>query len=116
MQNSYIDLTLRAPGFMSNTIQLRSRGVVTLPKALRDKYDLDEGDVLHVVDVDGAFVLTPVAPVVPELSRKIERLRKDAGLTTDDLLSRLQDERRRVTRTHYGASPSDADETSKQDG
>lgn len=86
----------------SSTVQLRSRGVLTLPKALRDKYDLDEGDALHLVDVDGTFVLTPMQPVVPALAREIERLREEKGLSTDQLLKRLQDERKALTNERYG--------------
>jgi bifunctional DNA-binding transcriptional regulator/antitoxin component of YhaV-PrlF toxin-antitoxin module len=89
----------------SSTVQLRSRGVLTLPKALRDKYDLDEGDALHLVDVDGTFVLTPMQPVVPSLAREIERLREEAGLTTNELLTRLRDERAARTRERYGDPP-----------
>jgi bifunctional DNA-binding transcriptional regulator/antitoxin component of YhaV-PrlF toxin-antitoxin module len=69
----------------SRTIQLRSRGVLTLPKALRDKYDLGEGDALYLVDVGGTFVLTPMQPMVPSLAREIERLREEAGLSTEQL-------------------------------
>jgi len=48
---------------MSATIQLRKRGVLTLPKSIRDKYHLEEGDALRLVDVDGVFVLTPMTPM-----------------------------------------------------
>ncbi|MFB6279885.1 MAG: AbrB/MazE/SpoVT family DNA-binding domain-containing protein [Salinibacter sp.] len=89
----------------SNTVQLRSRGVLTLPKALRDKYDLDQGDALHLVDVDGTFVLTPMEPVVPSLAREIEQLREEKGLSTDQLLKRLRDEREALTNERYGAPP-----------
>lgn len=90
---------------VSSTVQLRSRGVLTIPKALRDKYNLDEGDALHLVDVDGTFVLTPLQPVVPSLAQEIERLREEAGLTTDELLERLRDERAALTRERYGDPP-----------
>jgi bifunctional DNA-binding transcriptional regulator/antitoxin component of YhaV-PrlF toxin-antitoxin module len=89
----------------SSTVQLRSRGVLTLPKALRDKYDLDEGDALHLVDVDGTFVLTPMQPVVPALAREIEQLREEEGLSTNQLLKRLRDEREALTNERYGAPP-----------
>jgi len=89
----------------SSTVQLRSRGVLTLPKALRDKYDLDEGDALHLVDVDGTFVLTPMQPVAPGLAREIERLREEEGLSTDQLLKRLRDEREALTTERYGEPP-----------
>lgn len=57
------------------------------------------GDVL---DLDGVFVLSPRASVVPELAAEIERLRLEAGLSTEDLLASLRAERERATRQRYG--------------
>src|SRR3989442_16025543 len=37
-------------------------GTVTLPAALREKYRLDEGDPLTVVDLDGAARVDPSFP------------------------------------------------------
>jgi bifunctional DNA-binding transcriptional regulator/antitoxin component of YhaV-PrlF toxin-antitoxin module len=39
-------------------IQVRKRGVFTLPAELREKYDIQEGDTFRLVDLDGVFVLT----------------------------------------------------------
>ena len=84
------------------TLQVRDRGVVTLPKPLRERYGLGTGDVLDVVDLDGVFVLSPRASVVPELAAEIERLRLEAGYTTEELLESLRAERERATRERYG--------------
>lgn len=89
------------------TVQLRDRGVVTLPKALRDRYGLAAGDALRVLDLDGVFVVTPMVPMVPELAREIERLRTEAGLSTEDLLEGLQRERERYARERYGVEADD---------
>ena len=86
----------------ARTVQVRDRGVVTLPKPLRERYGLGVGDVLDVLDLDGVFVLSPRASVVPELAAEIERLRLEAGLTTEDLLESLRAERERATRERYG--------------
>ncbi|PAP74557.1 hypothetical protein BSZ37_20470 [Rubrivirga marina] len=83
-------------------VQVRDRGVITLPKPLRERYGLGTGDVLDIVDLDGVFVLSPRASVVPELAAEIERLRVEAGLSTEDLLESLRAERERATRERYG--------------
>lgn len=93
---------------MSDVIQLRKRGVFTLPKSLRDKYELGEGDALQLVDVDGVFVLTPMAPMVPKLAREIQRLRERDGVSTEELLQHLRDTRTRLTQEQYGEEPADA--------
>lgn len=85
----------------AESLRLRSRGVFTLPKHLREKYDLAEGDALRLVDLGGVFVLTPLRPMVPELSREIERLREEAGLSTEELLGNLRAERQRSYEEHY---------------
>jgi AbrB family looped-hinge helix DNA binding protein len=41
------------------TVQVRKRGVLTLPAELRQKYDIEEGDTFRLVDLDGVFVITP---------------------------------------------------------
>jgi AbrB family looped-hinge helix DNA binding protein len=89
---------------MGNTaVQVRKRGVVTLPAELRQKYDIQEGDTFRLVDLDGIFVLTPMVPMVPELAREIERLRLEAGLSTEELLEGLREERERYYEETYAA-------------
>ncbi|MDT0631976.1 hypothetical protein RM540_09480 [Rubrivirga sp. F394] len=75
---------------------------MTLPKPLRERYGLGVGDVLDVLDLDGVFVLSPRASVVPELAAEIERLRLEAGYTTEELLESLRGERERYVRERYG--------------
>ena len=97
-------------------VQLRDRGVVTLPKPLRDRYGLGTGDVLDVVDLDGVFVLSPRASVLPELAAEIERLRLVAGYTTEELLESLRGERERYVRERYGDALVDGLSTPDPDG
>jgi AbrB family looped-hinge helix DNA binding protein len=86
---------------MEATIQVRKRGVVTLPAELRDKYGIEEGDTFRVVDLDGILVLTPMVPMVPELAREIERARLEAGLSTEELLQSLREQRERYAQETY---------------
>lgn len=86
---------------MSTTIQVRDRGVLTLPSDVREKYGIQPGDTFRLVDLDGIFVLTPMVPMVPELAREIERLRLEAGLSTEDLLLTLREQRERYQREQY---------------
>ena len=86
---------------MSETLQIRKRGVVTLPAELRQKYNIQEGDSYRVLDLDGIFVLTPMVPMVPELAREIEKARLEAGLSMEDLLKSLRQQRERYHRETY---------------
>lgn len=83
---------------MDTTVQVRDRGVLTLPADLREKYGIRTGDSFRLVDLDGVFVLTPMVPMVPELAREIERARLEAGLSTSDLLRTLREQREQYRR------------------
>jgi hypothetical protein len=43
--------------------------------------------------------------MVPGLSSKIEELREETGLATEELLSRLEEERETLVRDRYGEAP-----------
>src|ERR671934_823131 len=86
---------------MDSTVQVRDRGVLTLPAELREKYGIRAGDTFRLVDLDGIFVLTPMVPMVPELAREIERARIEAGLSSEELLRSLREQRERYHREHY---------------
>ena len=87
---------------MALTIQVRQRGALTLPVELRQRYNIQPGDTFRVVDLDGIFVLTPMAPMVPELAREIERARIEAGLSVEDMLQELREQRERYVAENYG--------------
>jgi len=82
---------------MNATIQVRQRGALTLPVELRDRYNIEPGDTYRVLDLDGIFVLTPLVPMVPELARQIEATRRAAGLSIEELLTALREQRTQYT-------------------
>jgi bifunctional DNA-binding transcriptional regulator/antitoxin component of YhaV-PrlF toxin-antitoxin module len=87
---------------MDTTIQVRERGVITLPSELREKYQIETGQIFRLVDLDGIFVFVPMVPIVPELANEIERLRLEAGLSMEDLLVSLREQREQYTTDKYG--------------
>ena len=89
---------------MSDTVQVRERGVLTLPVALRERHNIRPGDTFRVVDLDGVLVLTPLVPMVPELAREIERARIEAGISTDELLRGVREQRERYYREAHGGA------------
>jgi AbrB family looped-hinge helix DNA binding protein len=87
---------------MEATVQVRQRGTLTLPAELREKYGIQPGDTFRLVDLDGIFVLTPMVTMVPELAREIELARLDAGLSIEELLANVREQRERYYRENYG--------------
>lgn len=95
---------------MDKTVQVRQRGTLTLPAELRDKYGIRNGDTFRLVDLDGVFVLTPMVPMVPELAREIEKMRQEAGLTTQELLVSLREQRETYYTEKYASQPDEPDQ------
>ena len=87
---------------MTMTIQIRKKGNLTLPVDLRNKYNLDEGDVFTLIDLgDGSFLLTPQVSQVNRLGDRVTRILKEEGVSLEDLLTALDEERQQYYREHY---------------
>ena len=87
---------------MPISLQIQQRGTLTLPTDLINRHEIKPGDILHLIDLDGIFVLTSTVPMVPELAREIERMRREAGLSIEELLTSLREQREQVHLEHYG--------------
>jgi AbrB family looped-hinge helix DNA binding protein len=79
------------------TVQIRKRGTITLPAPLRDKYQMEEGDPLTLLDTGEGIFLSPRRSLLPKLAQEIERLRVEHGLSTEELIQGVAEQRR-----HYG--------------
>ena len=84
------------------TLQIRSKGTITLPASLRKKYGLEEGGMINLIEVgDGSFFLVPVESKVIRSADKVGRKVQEAGVTLEDLLGTLDEERREYYKEHY---------------
>ena len=79
-------------------VQISRTGAITLPAKARSRYKLEWGDVLTFIDLDGVFLLCPKRSVVPELAKEIEKQRQEAGMTVENLLEGLNEQRRQYRR------------------
>ena len=77
---------------------LNSKGQVTIPAALRAKFNLREGDEVDVVEVDGALRIVRAEPSRTAGQRMVQRMRGTAtskdveGMTTDEIMELLRGE------------------------
>jgi bifunctional DNA-binding transcriptional regulator/antitoxin component of YhaV-PrlF toxin-antitoxin module len=84
------------------TIQIRRKGVITLPIELRRRYGLDEGDVLTLEDLgDGSFLLTPHVSQVGRFGDRVAKAMEEAGVSPEEVLKALEEERENYYREHY---------------
>jgi AbrB family looped-hinge helix DNA binding protein len=81
---------------MNNTFQVQvvRRGIITLPKELRDNNNIEEGDVMTLVDLgDGVVVMSPRRSRVDEIANKLAREWQDSGETLESMLTTLREVR-----------------------
>ena len=77
------------------TVQMTQRGVVILPKALRERYKLRPGDRFTLLDLGGIFVLTPRRSEIDALADRITQALTERGETLETMLQVLREERER---------------------
>ncbi|WP_309690470.1 AbrB/MazE/SpoVT family DNA-binding domain-containing protein [Armatimonas sp.] len=72
------------------SVEVAQRGQVTLPKALRDQYDIKSGQQFTVIDLGGAFLLSPKESKVEALCDQIKGELLQEGTSLEDLLAELR--------------------------
>jgi AbrB family looped-hinge helix DNA binding protein len=77
---------------------LNSKGQVTIPAALRAKFNLREGDEVDVIEIDGALRIVRSESSLTAGQRMVQRMRGTAGskdvegMTTDEIMELLRGE------------------------
>jgi AbrB family looped-hinge helix DNA binding protein len=78
---------------MKNTFQVQvvRRGIITLPKQLRDYNHIEEGDMLTLIDLgDGVVIMSPQRSRVDEIANKLAKEWQDSGESLESMLSALR--------------------------
>jgi len=81
---------------MNNTFQVQvvRRGIITLPKELREHNQIEEGDMLTLIDLgDGVVVMSPQRSRVDEIANKLAKEWQDSGESLETMLSTLREVR-----------------------
>ncbi len=76
---------------MTKTIQLRKRGLLTLPVEIRNRYQLDEDDPMTLVDLEEGIFLSPKISVLQKLAAQIEALREENNVSLAELIEAVHD-------------------------
>ena len=86
----------------STTVQIRSKGALTLPMEIRRKYGLEEGDIFTLIDLgDGSFILSPRLTQVDRLGDELAKKMAAGGFSLDEMLAGLDEERQRYYQERY---------------
>lgn len=83
-------------------IQLRRKGVLTLPVSLRRKYGLEENDVFTLEDLgNGSFLLIPQVSKVASMGDRVAEVMAEEDVSLEAMLEALDEERENYYREHY---------------
>jgi bifunctional DNA-binding transcriptional regulator/antitoxin component of YhaV-PrlF toxin-antitoxin module len=77
------------------TVTISQRGVLTLPKEMRDAYQLEPGDDMTLIDLGGVFVLSPGRSKLGALADQVTSALTAKGDTLESMLTALREERER---------------------
>lgn len=91
-----------APGVQTFPVRLRPKGQITIPQAVRDHWQVADGDALTLIEVGDFVLLSRKEPEVPRLADKIVALMAEQGVSLADLLEGLEEERRAIRAERYG--------------
>ena len=77
----------------STTLQMAQRGVISIPKIVRDSYGLKPGDTFTLLDLGGVFVLSPRRSEIDAIADGIAAQWAEDGQTLETMLAALREER-----------------------
>jgi len=77
------------------TLQMAQRGVITIPKSLREFYGIQPGDTFTLLDLGGVFVLNPRRSEIDAIAEKMAAQWAEDGETLETMLQALREERDR---------------------
>ena len=84
------------------TAEIKSRGQVTIPKKIRVTSHLEEGQVVSIIPVGDSVIITPKRLELEEARREVKKILKASGLSLEDLLAGLEEEREKLYQETYG--------------
>lgn len=86
----------------SMTAEIKARGQLTIPKKIREASHLEEGELVSIIPVGDSIIVTPKRLELDEARRQFKKILKGSGLSVDELLKGLEEERETLYREKYG--------------
>ncbi|OGD13559.1 MAG: hypothetical protein A2V76_06425 [Candidatus Aminicenantes bacterium RBG_16_63_14] len=86
--------------------QIRGRGQLTIPKKVREKGALYDGETVSIIPIGDSILVTPRKLELDEARLQLGRIMKASGVTLEELIEGLEDERRALFEETYGEKKS----------
>ena len=87
---------------MPFTGEVKSRGQLTIPKKIRMMSHLEEGQIVSIIPIGESVIITPKRLELDEARREIKKILKASGVSLEDLLAGLKEEREKLYQETYG--------------
>lgn len=86
--------------------QIRGRGQLTIPKKVREKGTLYDGEAVSIIPIGDSILITPRKLELDEARLQLGRIMKASGITLKELIEGLEDERCALFEETYGEKKS----------
>jgi len=75
-------------------VQVGRRGVITVPKELRDQNNIADGEILNLIELSGdVFVISRRRSQIDEVANKLAQEWQDSGESLESMLTTLREVR-----------------------
>ena len=81
---------------------IKVRGQLTIPKKIRQKGQLEEGQVVSLIPVGDSVIVTPRQLPLDEARREIKKILRQTGLSVEEVLAGIREERETLYEEIYG--------------
>ena len=88
-------------GVEPSTIQMGEKGRITVPARFRKRLGIKRGDTFSIVQVDSFLILTAKELVVPGAANALARIMEERGLTLEEMLTGLEEQRKAIYEERY---------------
>jgi AbrB family looped-hinge helix DNA binding protein len=86
----------------SITAEIKSRGQLTIPKRIRVMSRLEEGQIVSIIPIGDSVIITPKRLELDEARREMKKILRASGVSIEDLLAGLKEEREKLYQETYG--------------
>ncbi len=81
--------------------EIKARGQLTIPKKIREASRLEAGRLVSIIPVGDSIIITPNRLELDEARSEIKRILRDSGLSADEVLEGLKEERDALYKESY---------------
>lgn len=82
--------------------EIRSRGQMTIPKSIRKSSNIDEGQIVSMLPIGDSILITPKPLQLDEARRQMKKILLSSGMTVEELVEGLKEERTKLFGELYG--------------